>query len=268
MEPFEPDTSHPEFEVETSDLATPDDGSRTPGSRGTQKRPLLPKAYIWRLVLGGSALLLALLVILLRLYPSVLPHWFTGPGAPTPLELRPQQGLACLIDATWSPNGQHVALLGYQDFCAGVGTPKPGVVAIYDVATGALLKQVLPDRFILNTLQETTPPIAPPTSVPPGSPAGQQPSILYQRLLWSKETSRLALTFSVSLSPSTLPLAGLTVFDPDLVTGHIWITNPLQDLNASIEWDTVSGLHTSRSSAPQYFLSTLGASFAITYPGR
>jgi hypothetical protein len=267
MEPFEPDPSHPEFEVEMSDLATPDDEPRTPSGRGTRKRPLLPKAHIWRLVLGGSAVLLLLLVVLLSLYPNVLPHWFIRPGAPMPLELRPQQGLACLIDATWSPNGHQVALLGYQNFCAGVGTPKPGVVAIYDAATGRLLKQVQPDRFILHALQEAVPELLTPTPSPAGSPAGQPPSILYQRLLWSLDRSRLALTFWVSRSPSTPPLTGLVVLDPDQITGQVWIiTDPAQDLNAAILWDTVSGLHTSRFGTPQFFPSTLDASFAITYP--
>jgi hypothetical protein len=267
MEQFEPDASQDNFEVEVSNIPAQGDNQSAPATPVSLKARLSPAARARRLALGGGALLLGLLVILLSLYPDALRQWFTKPSPP-PLELRPQQqGLACLVDAAWSPYEQQVALLGYRNFCGEVGTPRPGLVAIYAATSGKLLRQLQPDQFILQALQQYAAQSATPTPAPPGSLAGQQPSILYQRLLWSSNGGRLALVFTVSLSPSIPPLKGLAALDQNLTSAQVWMMNPAgQDFPAAVEWDTVSGLQSLLSGPRQFFPSNLNASFSITYP--
>jgi WD40 repeat protein len=115
-----------------------------------------------------------------------------------------QDGLACLVDAAWSPDGNSIAVLGYTQKCP-QGNFVTARVNIYDVHTGKLALHWTPDYAIARTLSEIS-------NVParlraiaarkplPGSNGGfvSLSPIYYSRILWSPDGQNLALIFTAS----------------------------------------------------------------------
>ena len=58
----------------------------------------------------------------------------------TQARVRGQDGIACLLDAQWSPRGDAIAVLGYENTCP-TSHDAPGVLNVYDARTGKLTAQ-------------------------------------------------------------------------------------------------------------------------------
>jgi len=112
-------------------------------------------------------------------------------------------GLDCIQDATWSPNAQQVALLGYSGQCPSDDPSnyiyQPGVLQIYSAVTGQLLHTVLPDATV-HALPSSP---SSPADVNPGTTiVGTSKTVLvYTHVLWSPDGSNLALTFAITTWP-------------------------------------------------------------------
>ena len=112
------------------------------------------------------------------------------PTASPTFSLLEQNTLRCLLDTAWSPDNQHIAVLGY-----GVGCPQeanqylPGLVNMYDAHSAKLIAHMHPDSEILSSLKKQFKQFA-----------GNQalPTIYYQTLLWSPDEHYLALLFIVA----------------------------------------------------------------------
>ncbi|HEV2460698.1 MAG TPA: hypothetical protein VGS80_20275 [Ktedonobacterales bacterium] len=130
-----------------------------------------------------------------------------APTVPADLTITPNaDGLGCVQDAAWSPDGSRIAVLGYQPDATHIcpaSDPvdyayEPGIVAIYSAATGALLTRLSPDRTIIPALHLKPPrlPALPSTMTNDRGNTSQQ-LITYTSVLWSADGSRLALLFAI-----------------------------------------------------------------------
>ncbi|HEU4785083.1 MAG TPA: hypothetical protein VFS83_17230 [Ktedonobacterales bacterium] len=135
-------------------------------------------------------------------------------------------GLSCPKDASWSPDGQIVALLGYQGNCPnsypGTYTYHAGVIALYDQTVGRVTSTIQPDPLITTALQLKPPAIATPD---PYAGVGNKDTshqvIDYAHLLWSPDGKQLAVTFMVLLTTKDLGNGG---FDTHSVEGVLFVS--------------------------------------------
>ena len=115
-----------------------------------------------------------------------------------------QDGLACLVDAQWSPNSALIAVLGYQHDCPEVNE-LPGILNIYKASNSKLIAQWQIDDTILNILN---PPATStgnavssfgtvPKSINDGE--GRVIGFNYSSVLWSPDGNRLAVSFITSM---------------------------------------------------------------------
>jgi WD40-like Beta Propeller Repeat len=160
--------------------------------------------------------------------------------APTPTPLPQEDGLACLVDAAWSPDGTHIAVVGYRQGCA----TSAGVLTLYNGRSGALLQQLQPDSAIVATLRPTTPPGASPDAV--GTRLGRSLpplNIAYGQVLWSPTASRLALIFYL-WEPGQNAFAQQGVLLVDTDGGHAQVLTQPQGADSQFfrEWDLVRGV--------------------------
>jgi hypothetical protein len=263
MQRQEDDLSQEPFEVEISLLPARGKAASMPVQRVPGLARLSPKARAWRLALAGGVVLLAGAVLALSLYPNALLQLFTTPKH-FPLELRPQvEGLTCLDDAAWAPQGEQVALAGFHGPCENNGGYFPGLVLIYDAATGALLARLQPDDAILAALQDSRAAWGTSLVSQPAAAKLQFSRIDYQQVLWSPDGKRLALTFIVWLAPSSSTrLDGVALLDqqgrqeqvffqPEPVVGPIFQ-----------EWDVDQGVTLDVTPGPLIF----GPLFEATVP--
>jgi hypothetical protein len=86
------------------------------------------------------------------LYPRSHSSSVTSLPAPPP---PPQDGIACLADASWSPDSTSIAVLGYQD------CPKndyvSGLLNLYNAQSRQLVSQLQPGDAILQALGRHSP---------------------------------------------------------------------------------------------------------------
>ena len=115
-----------------------------------------------------------------------------------------QDGLSCLVDAAWSPDGTSIAILGYTQTCS-QSNFVPAQVNIYDAHTGKLIAHWIPDYSVTRTLYATEffsarLRVIIERNTPPGSNGGfvSMSRIYYSHILWSPDGQRLALTFTAS----------------------------------------------------------------------
>ena len=115
-----------------------------------------------------------------------------------------QDGLSCLVDAAWSPDGTSIAILGYTQTCS-QSFFVPAQVNIYDAYTSKLIAHWTPDYPVVRTLYATEIfPVRLKTILEkkpfPGSNGGfvSVSPIYYSHILWSPDGQHLALTFTAS----------------------------------------------------------------------
>lgn len=255
-----------DFEAEISDVRPARSALPRPLdiSQGLSRRQRL-----WRMS-GTIAALLMVGALLLSAF-----HF--GPfGQPSALSARrvaqalsaTQIGVTCDTDAAWSPDSTHVALVGYQGSCV-ASDYVPGIVAVYDTATGHIISWFLPDGDILRALAGSTlaaqPPPQPNVSARAATQAGQAgatkaPIIYYQHIIWSPDGHRLALTFSVyPLSQDTPPVPlrydGVIIVQADGILSQILLRPQQLTAPLSTEWDLASSRALEAPPLPSYSAS-------------
>ena len=163
-----------------------------------------------------------------------------------------QDGIACLLDAQWSPAGDAIAVLGYAYNCPS-NHDVPGLLNIYDAHTGKLTAQWQPDDTILTVMN------APTVENQGASTLGVLATSSYQmanagsanvgstrllpfsyiHVMWSPDGQRLALSFIVFMQQR--PFFGILVMN---VNGHfsrVIFQPPNLDQGMPIEWDFATG---------------------------
>jgi Tol biopolymer transport system component len=135
-------------------------------------------------------------------------------------------GVSCPKDARWSPDGKTLALLGYQQNCAndypGSYAYHPGIIALYDQATGKLTNTIEPDPLIAAALHLNPPKIATPDPYAGvGNRDTSQQVVDYAHLLWSPDGKQLAVTFMALLTTKDLGNGG---FDTQAVEGVLLVS--------------------------------------------
>lgn len=194
-------------------------------------------------VTAASTILLAALVVLLSVSGSF--SWLAAQARPdvvAPLvptrasgfyvpPASPQQdGLACLVDASWSPDSKQVAVLGYGQNCPLMPGPLPSLqVNIYNAISRKLVRQVRLDTVILTVLKQH---VARPSNAS---------SINLGSIAWSPNGQELAVSFNTDeLGPI---YAGVLLLAPD---GHerrvmLWRDSRENSSFSYLEWDLSRG---------------------------
>lgn len=113
----------------------------------------------------------------------------------------PSGGISCPIEATWSPDGKSIAVLGYST----CGSPQPGMnnpaitstttvpaggmLTVYSATSGAVLRAIRLDSWIT--------PQSLPSSSQYGSGQGKQVAYNYFHVLWAPDGQCAAVLFDV-----------------------------------------------------------------------
>lgn len=170
--------------------------SRTPTIR-SKKKPL---------IVAVSTLVCIAIIGGLIAYSQLSPKRSSGNHPPAYVTFSPaSDNVTCPRDVAWSPDGATVAVLGYRGNCAndfpGTYSYHPGSVNLYSATTGHLIAAFSPDTAITATLHLTPPTIATPLpgAVPSDRNTSQQ-AVNYAHLLWSPDSKRLAVTFSITIA--------------------------------------------------------------------
>ena len=109
--------------------------------------------------------------------------------------------LGCAEDAAWSPNGDFIAVLGYQTICPNTDPAQmyeSGQANVYNAKTGKLVTSLLLDPPILHTHKVTLAPVV--------ASGALTPIIGYQCVVWSPDGKQLAFPFVVLQQPYTFPV--------------------------------------------------------------
>jgi hypothetical protein len=180
-------------------------------------------------------------------------YFIPGVAPITHYHVQQQDGLACLVDAQWSPDSSLIAVLGYQHDCPGVNGV-PGILNIYNVHTGKLVAQWQTDDTILGILNP--PPISSGTAVssfgaatPKSVNDGENRIIgfTYSDVLWSPDGQRLAITFLTFMERQRMH--GVLLMDVD--GRHSQLMLQSQDTGElPVEWDLESGMGISFAPVP------------------
>jgi WD40-like Beta Propeller Repeat len=161
------------------------------------------------------------------------------PASPT-LPLLEQNTMRCLLDTAWSPDNQHIAVLGYGVDCPqGTNLYMPGLVNVYDAQSAKLIAHVHPDAAILSALKKQFKQFAGKQALPP---------IYYRTLLWSPDEHYLALLFYAAppLNPTAIGIDGVLLLGKD-GKQHVFLRQEKPEEAHSysyIRWDVQQGVAT------------------------
>lgn len=182
----------------SGDASPPDQPAQsTPTANVQRARPGAARGARRALMIGA---IIVIVIILVAVVATLVAHFLQPAAAPTThqksaphamphaIQIAPlADGLNCPVDIAWSPDGAHIALLGYQDHCpngaSGSGasiTYTSGLLLIFNAKTGTLTQRASLDPLVTGgglTLDTQTQYLA------------------YQALMWSPDGTRLALPF-------------------------------------------------------------------------
>lgn len=217
--PEEQDTAIEIVDLEPSEPPdTLDKIKRDPSARFEQKppaRPFLLKPGNVQLAALSGIVLVGLIIMLnvSGVFSFLLSHVTHQPASPSPVLsnalLYEQNTMRCLVDTAWSPDNQHIAVLGYGVDCPqGQGQYVPGLINVYDGYSTKLLTQVHPDIAIQSALKKQFNQFASKQVPPP---------IYYHSILWSPDGHSLALLFIAAFfsDPSTPRIDGVFFLGKD-----------------------------------------------------
>ncbi|HVB25484.1 MAG TPA: hypothetical protein VNG51_26340 [Ktedonobacteraceae bacterium] len=204
----EPEDTNENLDVEMSDLNVPgsenlvNNHKRSVTTRATSSS--LPKSLFLRrksVLLVCTSVCFMIGVIILASLSNVFSFISTSLLHPDAVIQAPyntinatptvfqQDGLACTINAAWSPDSKRVAVLGYSQNCT-LDHYQTSLVNIYDVSTNKRLTQTHPDTAIISKFRKLHP------------EANDAPVIVYNHVCWSPDGSEMALSFFLSLLPN------------------------------------------------------------------
>src|SRR5207248_2227786 len=187
--------------------------------------------------------------------PGLASDAYSSSGATSPGPNIPHQdGLACLVDAAWSPNGNFIAVLGYIQGC-----PRsdfvPARVNIYDANSSKLIAHWTPDYPVMRTLYGTAFFPARLRAITdrkplPGTDGGvvSVAPIYYSHTLWSPDGQQLALTFTASTQLNSF--GGILLIGSNGNQSQVFLerrddTNPLY-----MKWNLGQGVPVKSTPAP------------------
>jgi hypothetical protein len=218
----------------------------------TRRRPLP-----W-LLISSTVLVVAVIAGVVLHQLGRLPGQTAGskPRSTTVVLVPALQGLNCIHDVAWSPDGSQLAVIGYRDLCPNDEPTnynyQAGVLHIYSAASGKLLQTILPDPTVLalSGIPLPSPNVQPATSVSDTS----KPVIDYTHVLWSPDGKRLALTFDINqwatfgAAPGGAPFltySGLVLMNADGTSERaaLWKETSQQQVvsfnaHTALRWDT------------------------------
>lgn len=218
-----------------------DDADRAIAERTPARRPFLRQ----RRVQVAATTTLLLVVIALWLSVSGAFSWMVAqvrPGAsapPAPAQAaavytpppNPQQdGLACPVDAAWSPDSKQVAVLGYGHSCQLMPGPPPSLqVNIYNGVSQKLIRQISLDGMILSPLRQHG-----------ARPAGAS-SIDLGSIAWSPDGRQLAISFSTDEIGTVYD--GILLLAPNGQEQRVllWPDNRQNASSSYLVWDLARG---------------------------
>lgn len=158
--------------------------------------------------------------------------------------IKQQDGIACLLDAQWSPNSTLIAVLGYQHDCPEVNE-SPGILNIYNASHSKLVAQWQIDDTILNILHSSTKStgtavssfgatLSKGASESDGKPIG----FTYLSVLWSPNGNELAISFMTSIEQQFIK--GILLFDIDGQNPQLMMQTGKYFHESPLEWDLQS----------------------------
>lgn len=271
--PEEQDTAIEIVDLEPSEPPdTLDKINRDPSARFEQKppaRPFLLKHGNVQLAALSGIVLVGLIIMLSTsgVFSFLLSHVTHQPASPSPVLsnalLYEQNTMRCLVDTAWSPDNQHIAVLGYGVDCPqGQGQYVPGLINVYDGYSTKLLAQVHPDIAIQSALTKQFKQFASKQVPPP---------IYYRSILWSPDGHSLALLFIAATfsDPSAPRIDGVFLLEKD-GKQHVFLrqeTPAEAPFFSYVMWDLQQGVGTVVSLPafvvnPNEFIST---STALSY---
>ncbi len=260
-----------DFEVEVTDLGKPNIAVRGFSSWFVDRLLIWQRPENWRRLRLASIFcfpLIFVLIVLLSignglsllissslnsgsdLHQTFKPQsnsYFIPGVAPIPsYDVQQQDGLACLVDAQWSPDSSLIVVLGYQHDCPGANG-MPGILNMYNVHSGKLVAQWQTDDTILSILNPL--PNSPGSAVSsfgvatPKSVNDNENRTIdfnYSNVLWSPNGQRLAITFLTLMQQQ--PLHGVLLMDVDGQHTQLMLQPQKSANELPVEWDLESGM--------------------------
>lgn len=214
--------------------------SRLTGQRGGGRRASII----------GAALLALVVIVAAGKY--ALGQRSVAPTTKTVIRLNPLgDGLNCVSQTAWSPDGTMIAALGNSN-CGALEGSQTGTVNVYDATSGKLLQKLQPDNIVFKA-----PSIANAVAAVEGSNSSPT-SLGYLAVVWSPDSQTLLMPFSVNID---LPEGQSGVSTPILGMLRLGIANTahttvwrdkLQYLqNGTVErWDLTTGTSSLVAAAP------------------
>ncbi|MBF6589773.1 MAG: PD40 domain-containing protein [Ktedonobacterales bacterium] len=175
----------------------------------------------WLLLLAAVLCVAVIAAVASRFLPTSHP---SGPPSPQPAQITlALTNLGCPQDATWSPDGKLLAVVGHARDAQACRSE--GLLNLYDMTTGKLRRQVSLDATILPSARAADASITPTSYVN------------YSNVIWSPNGQRLAITF-VALSDQlpTRAVSGLWVADLATLNARVLTRALGTDLSAATEW--------------------------------
>jgi hypothetical protein len=270
MSGFEPvEQATEDFRIEITDLGKPIFPGGTISSWFVNRLLIWQRPENWRRFRLTSILCLPLIFVLIillgignglsilisnTLYSDINPHQivsppnslklFPGSTSPKYNQIHQQDGIACLVDAQWSPDSKSIAILGYQHDCP-EGNELPGILNFYNASNSKLVAQWQIDDTILNILKPPT--ISSEKAV--SSFGATQPRRVndgegrligfnYSSILWSPDGHRLAVSFTTSMKQQRMH--GILLIDVNGQHTQLLLQTQNNAHELPIEWDLQS----------------------------
>lgn len=179
---------------------------------------------------------------------------------PHPLLSRKEpDGMACLVDAAWSPDARFIAVLGYRQDCwQTLGAP--AVLTLFESHTRPVLKQQLSLDSALLAKKFPLP-------FPSGQGEALATMIVYTHILWSPDGHHLACTFFIQTDPSA---HGVVLMNSVGAAPQVLLTRQALSSSFSEEWQIFphASPHPRSLSVPAALAYHWGASGALTPDSR
>ncbi|HEX8997612.1 MAG TPA: hypothetical protein VF812_16415 [Ktedonobacterales bacterium] len=230
-------------------------GESQPGSTSPFATRLdAPPRSPWRRI-GSTLSVLAVIVVIGVVVANILGvlRLNTRPMPATVLRLNPiGDGLSCVTEIAWSPNGKLVAAMGNTVRCGGSAqNSQTGTVYLYDAHSGKLTAQLHPDAAVFKAYAVQQYIAANPTA------ARGVTSLLYAGMTWMPDSRALVFQFSLESSPSAgsesivMIVNGiLSLSIKDSAASSVWLNAIQPNPNLPfVNWDLTTG-GTSQSPMP------------------
>jgi hypothetical protein len=224
-------------QIEIIDLGFPSpDGGGLSGWLSSTLLQWQRSAQRWHWQAGFSLALALLLTIFCLLNTASFARvsaLFRRPASfsaiPRPWPSRQEQdGMACLVDAAWSPDAHFIAVLGYRQDCRQT-LGAPAVLNLYELHARPVLKRQLSLDSAL--LARRFPLPFPSDHIGQGEALAAM--IAYTHVLWSPDGHRLACTFFIQ---ADLPAHGVVLMNSDGAAPQVLLTQQALSSPFSEEW--------------------------------